>query len=320
MGCFNLSGFYSHAPIEYGDRVGAIVCIVEPITGTNDLCRPIGATGFGYHPIMAPIYGTYDDYGGIENPDESVSLKTFNEVIGIDFLLFQEMNYRNGGTSLSTEDNHNQFDNIPEYQTYLKKIIPGFTPYETCVDNSEEVNDSIVKLNLWLTEKKEKAVVHIIYEHEDVLKELEKIGNKSATEMFKHYKEEVKNYVDRENEILNLIYKELIYKASNEDNKNELLRITDESINNHLKSTFEKYLSLGNCCDSDFDMSILVYDHNYKNVDIPEYKKEIIKILAISHALNRCGGYYCASKYDSQESYIKEKCKINRVISRILNK
>lgn len=76
MGCFNTTGFLSKLPILHGDRV---VCFLGKININADV---YGFTP--YHvfslvsPICLPIYGQYDDYGSIENIDDSL-VKTLLE-------------------------------------------------------------------------------------------------------------------------------------------------------------------------------------------------------------------------------------------------
>lgn len=65
MGCFNKMGFYSHLPITAGDEIVMFICVdnTQSNKGNNN---PIYIDEF-YAPFCLPIYGTYDEYGFIEN-------------------------------------------------------------------------------------------------------------------------------------------------------------------------------------------------------------------------------------------------------------
>lgn len=78
MGCFNKTAFYSHLPITYGDEIILFIFIDETKEYRHDDC-PIGVCGGGLTPIAPPFFGSYDDYGGIENVDDDVNHKLFTE-------------------------------------------------------------------------------------------------------------------------------------------------------------------------------------------------------------------------------------------------
>ena len=52
MGSFNINGFYSHLPIEYGDEIGVIVCAQVKDSHINLAIEPT----VNLYPIMAPVY------------------------------------------------------------------------------------------------------------------------------------------------------------------------------------------------------------------------------------------------------------------------
>ena len=65
MGCFNLSGGISKLPITYKDECFLLIgAIDKKVTGDN---IDMFGNGFLFTPICLPIYGTYNDYGIIEN-------------------------------------------------------------------------------------------------------------------------------------------------------------------------------------------------------------------------------------------------------------
>lgn len=117
MGCFNVKGFYSHLPIRCGDKIGAIVCIKICTRDTESLA--MNTFGAGYIPLCPPIYGEYDDYGGIEDMVETKALEIFEKKTGLDFHEFVNLNSRN-----SHVDYHTTNDQAEEYIEVLKKILP----------------------------------------------------------------------------------------------------------------------------------------------------------------------------------------------------
>lgn len=62
MGCWNETCFITNGAIRHGDPVVGFV--------VQQACNP-GTVGESWLPITFPIVGTYDDYGGIENPTMS---------------------------------------------------------------------------------------------------------------------------------------------------------------------------------------------------------------------------------------------------------
>ena len=52
MGSFNVNGFYSHLPIEYGDEIGVVVCAQVKDSHINLAIEPT----VNLYPIMAPVY------------------------------------------------------------------------------------------------------------------------------------------------------------------------------------------------------------------------------------------------------------------------
>lgn len=76
MGCFNLKGFLSRVSIRCGDEVVFMIGLAKH-TGTQHFY-----TMGNIVPISLPVYGTYDDYGGIENVEDTPSKRWLEENIG----------------------------------------------------------------------------------------------------------------------------------------------------------------------------------------------------------------------------------------------
>ena len=76
MGSFNVNGFYSHLPIEYGDEIGVVVCAQVKDSHINLALEPT----VNLYPIMAPIYGKYGDSFTIDDIDrDSYTAKLFEQ-------------------------------------------------------------------------------------------------------------------------------------------------------------------------------------------------------------------------------------------------
>jgi len=84
MGSFNVSCGISNLSINEGDRIGFVMLMDAPASYRTD---HTGATmrlyaDELYHPYLPPVFGTYGDYGRIEDVEESITTrlieKTFN--------------------------------------------------------------------------------------------------------------------------------------------------------------------------------------------------------------------------------------------------
>ena len=82
MGCFNRSGFFSHLPLEYGDEMVAFVCFGSRNKHNRfDNC-PIGVNS-SLTPICLPIFGKYNDYGGIKDVVDDSNYMFFQDKLQI---------------------------------------------------------------------------------------------------------------------------------------------------------------------------------------------------------------------------------------------
>lgn len=81
MGSFNVSCGLSSASIGYGERVGFIPLVPNKYSHRMDDCI-IGAVSL-YIPIAPPIYGTYDDYGKLENIEPNGSTAYMAKAYGM---------------------------------------------------------------------------------------------------------------------------------------------------------------------------------------------------------------------------------------------
>lgn len=76
MGCFNTTGFLSRLSIKYGDRVVAFIC--QTTDNTFVMSRYYQDSNLS--PIFLPVFGEYDDYGSIENIDNTYSSRLLRQI------------------------------------------------------------------------------------------------------------------------------------------------------------------------------------------------------------------------------------------------
>ena len=76
MGCYNTTGFLSRLSIKYGDRVVAFIC--QTTDNTFVMSRYYQDSNLS--PIFLPVFGEYDDYGSIENIDDTYSSRLLRQI------------------------------------------------------------------------------------------------------------------------------------------------------------------------------------------------------------------------------------------------
>lgn len=79
MGDFNHKGNFSNLPIEYGDE---IVVLVGLARNNKNYDIDNFAPGMSFVPMSLPIYGRYDDYGGIENVIKTSGIEQLEKTFG----------------------------------------------------------------------------------------------------------------------------------------------------------------------------------------------------------------------------------------------
>ena len=75
MGCYNLKGFMSNITIGYGDDVAMFLAMYTPAAEKFYVCDEAC-------PIALPIYGKYNDYGGLEDIVRDDNVKWLEENVG----------------------------------------------------------------------------------------------------------------------------------------------------------------------------------------------------------------------------------------------
>ena len=142
MGCFNTRGFLSHTTIICGDEIVAFVCKFDNKKNGRYFYNPFDA----FTPIMLPVYGRYNDYGGLDDIVEDDNYKWIKEHIG-DMKDIVEcardcMDIWGGGSIRAEIDSDNPYH--PE-----KK--------------SRYILDNLLKCQMWDTDG-----IAILYEHKEI--------------------------------------------------------------------------------------------------------------------------------------------------------
>ena len=141
MGCFNTRGFLSHTTIIDGDEIVAFVCKFDKNCGRY-FYYPLDA----YTPIMLPVYGRYNDYGGIDSTVYDDNYKWINKHIGdMDDIVecAHHCMYRYGGGCIRAE-------------------IDSDNPYHP-KEKSRYVLDNLLKYGM-----KDTDGIAILYEHKEI--------------------------------------------------------------------------------------------------------------------------------------------------------
>ena len=118
MGCFNKIGFHSKLPIRCGDEIAYFICISD---GHMDDITPCYFNDF-IEPIYLPIFGTYNDYGSIENIEVDNSVDALEKSLGVSIEEIIEAIEENAFTPFDEKE-----DNL--YQTILKRMLDSLPRY-----------------------------------------------------------------------------------------------------------------------------------------------------------------------------------------------
>lgn len=321
MGSFNINGFYSHLPIEYGDEIGVIVCAQVKTSHINLALEPT----VNLYPIMAPIYGKYGDSFAIDDIDkDSYTAELFKQHTGFSIRHFIDSNARNGNVSVSTPDNHNKFDDIPNYQKIISHLIAD--GYDTQLIISEE---KLTKMDSSEREQYEKIIRYFenlnknrlettycpIYEHKRVLEALIESGKKMHTykdfrgdivDISKDYDDVIKFISIIKNEKTNLF-------TSNVFDVDDELNIFDVDrafmhFNRHIREDLKNE-----------NNSFVLYRLS-ENIDYVRLKPEFIDAICLDTGLNHMGGVYQVCRYGYQEYCLEDFTNIHKVMNNILEK
>lgn len=321
MGSFNVNGFYSHLPIEYGDEIGVVVCAQVKDSHINLALEPT----VNLYPIMAPIYGKYgDSYTADDIDKDSYTAELFKQHTGFSIREFIDSNARNGNVSVSTPDNHNKFDDIPNYQKIISHLIAD--EYDTRSIISEE---KLAKMDSSGREQYEKIIRYFenlnknrlettycpIYEHKHVLEALIESGKKmhiyrdysgDMVDISKDYDDVTKFISMIKNEKTNLF-------TSNVFDVDDEINIFDANkafmhFNRHMREDLKNE-----------NNSFVLY-RLAENIDYVRLKPEFIDAVYLDTGLNHMGGIYQVCRYGYQEYCVEDFMNLHKAMNNILEK
>lgn len=345
MGCYNVHGFYSHLPIKCGDRIGAILCAKED--RREDLGMETISTGIC--PIMAPIYGEYDDYGGIENIDISASANVFEKLTGVNVSEFAEMIHDFPAVSLRSKISEER----KEYINILKKLKPTFHGDRFVAHNKEllkkanEEKDQYlidaISNNIRYSAKQKRMLKNdtffFIFEHEDVMKYFHNAGysylngahwGSEEYDVAKSYDALAKYVTLAGGSIFNV--SDAVSKLHDKDMKflNKVKNNPADPNNGDLMSLTMQHLDLQSealIAEKPLISSFIpitdyfgcVYRNqkiDYTNSDI---KNEILDLLCVDRGMYCMGGMYEMSTYAFQDINTNEVIDLHKVYEKITN-
>lgn len=319
MGSFNVNGFYSHLPIEYGDEIGVIVCAQVKTSHINLALDPT----VNLYPIMAPIYGKYGDSFTIDDIDkDSYTAELFKQHTGFSIRQFIDSNARNGNVSVSTPDNHNKFDDIPNYQKIISHLIADEYDTQSIISEEKlakmdssgrEQYESIIRYFENLNKNRLETTYCPIYEHKHVLEALIESGKKMHT--YKDFKGDVvdisKDY-DDVTKFISIIKSEKtnLFTSSVFDVDDELNIVDADMAFVYFNRHIREYLKNEN-------NSFVLY-RLAENIDYVRLKPEFIDAVCLDAGLNHMGGIYQVCRYGYQEYCLEDFTNLNKAMNNIL--
>lgn len=144
MGCFNTQGFLSKLDIEYQDKVFLLICAPysEPIKWNelDSADEEHSYNGACDRPISYPIFGEYDDYGGICNIERDQTVERLEEVFGDTIENIIEIIKM--ATVLPMEMSKEEIDKYNSYKSALK-FLDTDEELKKLYEKSNEINTKL---------------------------------------------------------------------------------------------------------------------------------------------------------------------------------
>ena len=315
MGSFNVNGFYSHLPIECGDEIGVIVCAQVKTSHINLAIEP----SINLYPIMAPVYGKYGDSFTIDDIDkDSYTAELFKQHTGFSIRQFIDSNVRNGNVSVSTPDNHNKFDDIPNYQKIISHLIADEYDtgiYEDMDSSKREQYENIIRHFENLNKNRLETTYCPIYEHKCVLEALIESGKKMH--IYKDYRGDMvdisKDYDDVTKFISMIKNEKTNLFTSNVFDVDDEINIFDA---NKAFIHFSRHMRE----DLKNENNSFVLYRLAENIDYVRLKPEFIDAVYLDTGLNHMGGIYQVCRYGYQEYCVEDFMNLHKVMNNILEK
>ena len=157
MGCYNTTGFVSGLNVRCGDPIVAIPCVIENKGKYSPNCY---YTASQLKPISLPLFGKYDDYGSIEDIEDTPSAIAWKMSVCDDI-----------------EGCMKIFERSNEYCTAISKILRHEKEY-LYEHNYEEIRKGLLSV------LEEKTGICLIIEHRKVYEKLIAKKNHNTKKFF----------------------------------------------------------------------------------------------------------------------------------------
>lgn len=337
MGCFNRSGFFSHLPLECGDEMVAFVCFGSRNKhNCLDNC-PIGVNS-SLTPICLPIFGKYNDYGGIEDVVDDSNYMFFQDKLQIsiewliDFLhdkgtltfneveYFEEMKKKNElelqtvceadnidakKSDWEIEKEKDDAKNMTKYRSILKTLFGNYHGYYDWKDyylvvtfEKKEIYDAIVDASKKYGNLSKINLASIFDNKIETIEKLKALCNKYGIK-----------YNDKTFSLFEPCYKSemtLGFLLSLDERNSKVADAFDKE----LDDIFAKKKNFG-YYSSDFSSYLKIsqenesgfqlysdFNHDWKNL-----KDSMVDMCYFHNAMNSIGAKYEISSYQGQDTY-----------------
>lgn len=279
MGCFNNHGFYSRLPIEYGDEIVLIPCYFcgdKPETLSTSVIAGL------LKPLSFPLFGTYNDYGFIENVKEDFNTQALIKAFGVSNL--EEL------LKLLRLINNARVDGT--YKELKQASIKSNSAYS---EESKIVVDLMERLNtynVYETFTQPYSRLTFVIERKDIYNKIIEIQN-SIESPFINYKDNLKCW----DKLIEFFDK--YPKVSQYWNILTLSPIAvDDSSYVHAVNVIDRLKDY--TCGASFDTKPIFFNTSIDNKD-PEIKRYFFDFLSFLIFVHSNGGYLTESSYGDQD-------------------
>ena len=282
MGCFNRMGFYSKLPITYGDETVLIICYTynkykrdtTPCYVDDDI-----------QPLFLPIKGKYDDYGSIEDYDDSEGsiVNTIENIVGLKMNKFLNSIHRCSFTSMKDIQ---EIEKAEEKE--LCSIYEDDKNYKIALENITNLCDTK------LLGDREMSLLYVL-ERRDVYDKMAYMSEKSnmrniiTSRLNFRKNNDIKGFVTNEYDISHWAMTQVLKLDKN--SKNERKNI-DSIYEEYKKDDFKVGFSNGDTLCKGYKNSMFKTEHEFN---------EVINFLLFHRTLTILCGSYNLSQYGSQE-------------------
>lgn len=279
MGCFNNHGFYSRLPIEYKDEIVLIPCYY---CGDRPETLPTSVIAGLLKPLSFPLFGTYNDYGFIENVKEDFNTRALIKAFGVSNLeeLLELLHLTN---------------NVRVDSTYMELKKASIGSNSNYAKDSKIIVDLMERLNTYnpfATFTQPYSRLTFVIERKDIYDKIIEIQN-SIDSPFIDYKNKLK-YWDQ------LI--EFFEKYPKKAKCWNILTLDpiaiDDSSYVHAITIIDRLKNYA--CEASFDTKPIFLNTPIDNKD-PEIKKYFFNFLSFLYFVYSNGGYLTESSYGDQD-------------------